>query len=69
MLQSIFRWQPAAAAGRRSIGGSMRLVRWLAAVLIAGSSSVLAQGNYPDRPIKMIVPLAAASAVDVSVVR
>src|SRR3979411_652239 len=25
-----------------------------------------AQTNYPDRPIKMIVPLAAASAVDVA---
>src|SRR5580704_13722701 len=44
----------------------MRLVGWLAAVLIAGNSCALAQGNYPDRPIKMIVPLAAASAVDVA---
>jgi tripartite-type tricarboxylate transporter receptor subunit TctC len=25
----------------------------------------IAQASYPDRPIKMIVPLAAASAVDV----
>ena len=44
----------------------MRLFRWLALVLIAGNTSVFAQGNYPDRPIKMIVPLAAASAVDVA---
>src|SRR6201995_2756651 len=44
----------------------MRLVGWLAAVLIAGNSCAFAQGNYPDRPIKMIVPLAAASAVDVA---
>src|SRR6185312_9832145 len=44
----------------------MRLVGWLAAALIAGNSCALAQGNYPDRPIKMIVPLAAASAVDVA---
>jgi len=44
----------------------MRLVRWLIVALIAGSSGALAQGNYPDRPIKMIVPLAAASAVDVA---
>jgi tripartite-type tricarboxylate transporter receptor subunit TctC len=36
-----------------------------ALVLLAGSSAV-AQTNYPDRPIKMIVPLAAASAVDVA---
>ncbi|MCK1642887.1 hypothetical protein IVA95_36355 [Bradyrhizobium sp. 157] len=26
----------------------------------------IAQASYPDRPIKMIVPLAAASAVDVA---
>src|SRR5256886_7038371 len=26
----------------------------------------IAQGSYPDRPIKMVVPLAAASAVDVA---
>jgi tripartite-type tricarboxylate transporter receptor subunit TctC len=44
----------------------MRLVAWLAAALIAGNSCALAQGSYPDRPIKMIVPLAAASAVDVA---
>src|SRR6185312_9529192 len=30
------------------------------------SQPAAAQGNYPDRPIKMIVPLAAASAVDVA---
>jgi tripartite-type tricarboxylate transporter receptor subunit TctC len=28
--------------------------------------SAMAQSGYPDRPIKMIVPLAAASAVDVA---
>ena len=44
----------------------MRLIRWLALVLLAGNSGAFAQGNYPDRPIKMIVPLAAASAVDVA---
>jgi tripartite-type tricarboxylate transporter receptor subunit TctC len=33
--------------------------------LLAGSSA-MAQGAYPDRPIRMIVPLAAASAVDVA---
>jgi len=44
----------------------MRLFRWLALALIAGNSGALAQSNYPDRPIKMIVPLAAASAVDVA---
>src|SRR5262249_16863179 len=54
------------ASGHRPIGGRMRLVGWLAAALIAGNSCALAQGNYPDRPIKMIVPLAAASAVDVA---
>src|SRR6201999_4362278 len=56
----------AARSGRRPIGGNMRLVGWLAAALIAGNCGALAQGNYPDRPIKMIVPLAGASAVDVA---
>src|SRR5258708_38697841 len=46
----------------------MRSLRLLASMfaLVAGSSDALAQANYPDRPIKMIVPLAAASAVDVA---
>src|SRR5947207_15715145 len=46
----------------------MRLLRLLAVmlVLLAGARAALAQANYPDRPIKMIVPLAAASAVDVA---
>jgi tripartite-type tricarboxylate transporter receptor subunit TctC len=45
----------------------MRLFRTLlpALLLLAGSSAV-AQTGYPGRPIKMIVPLAAASAVDVA---
>jgi len=46
----------------------MRSLRLLASMfaLVAGASAALAQANYPDRPIKMIVPLAAASAVDVA---
>jgi tripartite-type tricarboxylate transporter receptor subunit TctC len=44
----------------------MRLFRWLALALLAGNCSAFAQANYPDRPIKLIVPLAAASAVDVA---
>jgi tripartite-type tricarboxylate transporter receptor subunit TctC len=46
----------------------MRLLRLLAFVLalVTGASAAFAQANYPDRPIKMIVPLAAASAVDVA---
>jgi tripartite-type tricarboxylate transporter receptor subunit TctC len=45
----------------------MRLLHSLvsALVLLSGSHAV-AQSAYPDRPIKMIVPLAAASAVDVA---
>ena len=42
---------------------------WLAAVLacaLLSATSAFAQTGYPDRPIKMIVPLAAASAVDVA---
>ena len=38
----------------------------LSALVLLTSTSVMAQTNYPDRPIKMIVPLAAASAVDVA---
>jgi tripartite-type tricarboxylate transporter receptor subunit TctC len=46
----------------------MRLLRLLVSMLalVAGASVALAQANYPDRPIRMIVPLAAASAVDVA---
>jgi tripartite-type tricarboxylate transporter receptor subunit TctC len=45
----------------------MRLLRPLAfALALCASHGALAQTNYPDRPIKMIVPLAAASAVDVA---
>src|SRR6204780_2968719 len=45
----------------------MGLVRLLAAALaLLVGSGALAQSVYPDRPIKMIVPLAAASAVDVA---
>ncbi len=45
----------------------MRLFDLLVAALalLAGSGAV-AQTAYPERPIKMIVPLAAASAVDVA---
>ena len=43
---------------------SRRLVVMLA--VLAASPSAFAQATYPDRPIKMIVPLAAASAVDVA---
>jgi len=45
----------------------MRLIHSMAAALalLAGSNAV-AQTAYPERPIKMIVPLAAASAVDVA---
>jgi tripartite-type tricarboxylate transporter receptor subunit TctC len=36
------------------------------ALVLLASSGAMAQSAYPDRPIKMIVPLAAASAVDVA---
>src|ERR1700680_2314139 len=45
----------------------MRLLHLLVAALaLLLSPSARAQSAYPDRPIKMIVPLAAASAVDVA---
>jgi tripartite-type tricarboxylate transporter receptor subunit TctC len=45
----------------------MRLLHSLVpALAFLASSSAIAQTAYPDRPIRMIVPLAAASAVDVA---
>src|SRR5271156_5946711 len=45
----------------------MRLFHLLIpALALLPASHAVAQGTYPDRPIKMIVPLAAASAVDVA---
>jgi tripartite-type tricarboxylate transporter receptor subunit TctC len=45
----------------------MRLLHSLVVALaLLASSHAIAQTVYPDRPIKMIVPLAAASAVDVA---
>ena len=45
----------------------MRLLRSLAPVLaLLLNSGAVAQTSYPDHPVKMIVPLAAASAVDVA---
>ncbi|MBR0756638.1 tripartite tricarboxylate transporter substrate binding protein [Bradyrhizobium jicamae] len=45
----------------------MRPLRLLVpALALLAVSQAAAQNSYPDRPIKMIVPLAAASAVDVA---
>ena len=44
----------------------MRPFRLSALMLACWAGAAFAQANYPDRPIKMIVPLAAASAVDVA---
>ena len=45
----------------------MRLLNWFVpALALLVSSGAMAQPAYPDRPIRMIVPLAAASAVDVA---
>ena len=45
----------------------MRLVHFLIpALALFSSHQAIAQGSYPVRPIKMVVPLAAASAVDVA---
>ena len=35
-----------------------------AAFLAVASFGVMAQGSYPDKPIRMIIPLATGSAVD-----
>src|ERR1700737_4151810 len=42
------------------------LVSLVPALALLASPHAIAQTAYPDRPIKMIVPLAAASAVDVA---
>src|SRR5712672_3420884 len=42
------------------------LVSLVPALALLASSHAIAQTAYPDRPIRMIVPLAAASAVDVA---
>ena len=45
----------------------MRLLNWCVATLaLLAGSGASAQSAYPERPIRMIVPLAAASAVDVA---
>jgi tripartite-type tricarboxylate transporter receptor subunit TctC len=45
----------------------MRLLNWFVpALALLFGSRAMAQSGYPDRPIRMIVPLAAASAVDVA---
>src|ERR1700709_1452308 len=45
----------------------MRLFHLLIpALALLPASHAVAQGAYPDRPIKMIVPLAAASAVELA---
>jgi tripartite-type tricarboxylate transporter receptor subunit TctC len=45
----------------------MRLLNWFVpALALLVSPGAMAQPAYPDRPIRMIVPLAAASAVDVA---
>jgi tripartite-type tricarboxylate transporter receptor subunit TctC len=45
-------------------------MRWfkslVPALALFVNSSAMAQSSYPDRPIRMIIPLAAASAVDVA---
>jgi tripartite-type tricarboxylate transporter receptor subunit TctC len=42
------------------------LFSFVSVLALLASTGATAQTNYPDRPIKMIVPLAAASAVDVA---
>jgi tripartite-type tricarboxylate transporter receptor subunit TctC len=43
----------------------MSVIRWVGALaLLSLAHGASAQSGYPDRPIRMIIPLAAASAVD-----
>ena len=49
---------------------SMTWARWLTSIVLGlpllGWSQAQAQGSYPNKPIRLIVPLAAGSAVDVA---
>src|SRR3954451_6744833 len=51
-------------SGSRKVMRTFRLL--ILPIVLLLSSQAIAQTTYPDRPIKMIVPLAAASAVDVA---
>src|SRR5438874_6589293 len=55
---------PTNAGGLMAIMVRVAHCAMLAAALTGVSSSAFAQSAYPDKPIQMIVPLAAASAVD-----
>ena len=46
--------------------GMTRKIFLLAGVICVAATGVARAQKYPDRPIHMIVPLAAASAVDVA---
>lgn len=43
---------------------TIRSLTWLLAFVVAGAAGAQAQGNYPDRPVKIIVPLGPGGSYD-----
>ncbi|HEY6353139.1 MAG TPA: tripartite tricarboxylate transporter substrate-binding protein, partial [Burkholderiaceae bacterium] len=52
--------------GALKLAGAASVAKWAGAASVAVALPLRAQGAYPNRPLRMIVPLAAASAVDVA---
>src|SRR4030081_925921 len=54
--------------GRKMRGNMMkrfgRRLAWLLAVLIGGIAAAHAQAGYPDRPVKIIVPIGPGGSYD-----
>src|SRR6188768_4503522 len=54
--------------GRNCRGNTMkpfrRALAWLFAVLVAGIGAAHAQTGYPDRPVKIIVPIGPGGSYD-----
>ena len=56
----------ASRRGALKIAGAASLAKLAGAASVAVALPLRAQGSYPNRPLRMIVPLAAGSAVDVA---
>jgi tripartite-type tricarboxylate transporter receptor subunit TctC len=54
----------AGLAGGNTMTGYGRSLAWIAAALSLGVATAQAQTGYPDRPVKIIVPIAAGGSYD-----
>lgn len=43
---------------------TIRVLSWMLALLVAGVAAAQAQGSFPDRPVKIIVPLGPGGSYD-----